>query len=96
MNSGSDALLLFPKEDHTIGNLLRHQLLKNPEVIFAGYKVPHPLERSVEVRSQTMGTPVRETVDIALNELIEEVDDFETVFREALSDTEEASSETDE
>ena len=30
-------------EDHTIGDLVRIFLLKNDEVKFAGYKVPHPL-----------------------------------------------------
>ena len=34
-------------EDHTIGDLLRIFLLKNDEVKFAGYKVPHPLEDSL-------------------------------------------------
>lgn len=33
------------KEDHTMGNLLRHQLLRNDHVHFAGYQLPHPLEQ---------------------------------------------------
>lgn len=37
-------------EDHTIGNLIRMHLLKNKEVKFAGYKVPHPLEPKVEIK----------------------------------------------
>ena len=40
-------LYTFHKEDHTLGNLLKQQLLKDPNVIFAGYKVPHPLEHKV-------------------------------------------------
>lgn len=32
------------QEDHTLGNAVRHQLLQNPKVRFAGYKKPHPLE----------------------------------------------------
>ena len=32
------------REDHTIGNLVRYQLHRDPEVLFAGYKVEHPLE----------------------------------------------------
>lgn len=31
------------KEDHTIGNLLRMQILREPAVRFAGYQLPHPL-----------------------------------------------------
>jgi len=41
-------------EDHTIGNLIRMHLLKNKEVKFAGYKVPHPLEPKVEIKVQTV------------------------------------------
>lgn len=40
-------------EDHTLGNLLRMQLLKDPNIIFAGYKVPHPLENRVELKVQS-------------------------------------------
>lgn len=34
----------IPQEDHTIGDLLRIYLLKNSDVKFAGYRVPHPLD----------------------------------------------------
>mmetsp|Transcript_13048 Transcript_13048/g.21016 ORF Transcript_13048/g.21016 Transcript_13048/m.21016 type:complete len:142 (-) Transcript_13048:54-479(-) len=42
-------------EDHTIGNSLRHILLQNSKVEFAGYSVPHPAEPVVHVRVQTHG-----------------------------------------
>jgi DNA-directed RNA polymerase I and III subunit RPAC2 len=42
-------------EDHTIGNALRHILLQNSKVEFAGYSVPHPSEPVVHVRVQTHG-----------------------------------------
>ena len=32
------------KEDHALGNIVRSQLLKAPQVLFAGYKVPHALQ----------------------------------------------------
>jgi DNA-directed RNA polymerase I and III subunit RPAC2 len=40
-------------EDHTIGNSLRHVLLQNANVDFAGYSVPHPSEPVVHIRVQT-------------------------------------------
>jgi DNA-directed RNA polymerases I and III subunit RPAC2 len=40
-------------EDHTIGNALRHVLLQNSKVEFAGYSVPHPAEPVVHIRVQT-------------------------------------------
>jgi len=41
------------KEDHTIGNIVRVQLLEDETVMFAGYKIPHPLEHRVEIKLQT-------------------------------------------
>ena len=41
------------KEDHTLGNLLRMQLLRDPGVRFAGYKMPHPLENKCLIKIQT-------------------------------------------
>lgn len=39
----STAIFTLNKEDHTLGNLLRSQLLKSPHVLFAAYKVrPQP------------------------------------------------------
>ncbi|KAL7472498.1 hypothetical protein ACHAXS_012845 [Conticribra weissflogii] len=40
-------------EDHTLGNALRHVLIKDPRVDFAGYCVPHPSEPVVQLRVQT-------------------------------------------
>ncbi|KAG8834453.1 DNA-directed RNA polymerase II core subunit [Serendipita sp. 399] len=44
------------KQDHTLANLLRAQLLEDKTVIFAGYKVPHPLEPYFLLKVQTNGT----------------------------------------
>lgn len=40
-------------EDHTLGDLIRIFLLKNEEVKFAGYRLPHPLENILEIKVQT-------------------------------------------
>ncbi|XP_018027484.1 DNA-directed RNA polymerases I and III subunit RPAC2 [Hyalella azteca] len=41
-------------EDHTLGNALKHILLEDPAVLFGGYVVPHPMERRIQVRIQTV------------------------------------------
>jgi DNA-directed RNA polymerase II subunit RPB11 len=41
------------KEDHTLGNMLRAQLLLDPSVLFAGYKMPHPSENTIVLKIQT-------------------------------------------
>ena len=47
------AIFTFKKEDHTLANLLRSNLLQNEHVIFAAYRVPHPLNPDFELRVQT-------------------------------------------
>ncbi len=42
-------------EDHTIGNVVRMQLLKDRRVKFAGYIKPHPLEEKIQLKVQTNG-----------------------------------------
>jgi len=40
-------------QDHTMGNALRMQLLRNQHVLFAGYRIPHPLTNNIEIKVQT-------------------------------------------
>ena len=48
----SSATYSFTGEDHTLGNLLRNQLVKNKHVEFCAYSVPHPSESVMNVRIQ--------------------------------------------
>lgn len=58
------------------------QLHRDKEVLFAGYKLPHPLEYRMLVKVQTRGrrTP-RDVVDSALGDLAEEFMDMKAKFR---------------
>jgi len=58
------------------------QLLRNPQVLFAGYKVPHPLEHKFVLRIQTTPdyTP-QEALTMAIQDLLTEVNIIETRFR---------------
>jgi len=47
------ATFTLRKQDHTLGNMIRSQLLLDPTVLFAGYKVPHPLENDIIIKIQT-------------------------------------------
>ena len=47
------AIFTINKEDHTVGNLIRHQLMKDPNVLFAGYRNPSPFVNQVLIRVQT-------------------------------------------
>jgi DNA-directed RNA polymerase II subunit RPB11 len=58
------------KEDHTIGDLIQTQLLKEKNVVFSSYKQFHPLEHLIVLKIITNGiiTPV-EALDLALKDL---------------------------
>ncbi|EMF11644.1 DNA-directed RNA polymerase I and III 14 KDA polypeptide [Sphaerulina musiva SO2202] len=47
------ASFAFEKEDHTLGNVLRYLISKNPDVEFVGYSIPHPSEAFMNLRIQT-------------------------------------------
>uniref|UniRef100_A0A3Q3ASS9 RNA polymerase II subunit J n=1 Tax=Kryptolebias marmoratus TaxID=37003 RepID=A0A3Q3ASS9_KRYMA len=83
-------LFTLNKEDHTLGNIIRAQLLKDPQVLFAGYKVPHPLEHKIVIRVQT--TPdysPQEAFTNAITDLISELSLLEERFRVAIKDKQE-------
>ena len=63
------------KEDHTAGNMIRMMLLRNPHVIFAGYRQPHPLTYNIEMTIRTDGviTP-KQALNQALSDIIREIE----------------------
>ncbi|KRX11123.1 DNA-directed RNA polymerase, RBP11-like dimerization domain [Pseudocohnilembus persalinus] len=72
-------------EDHTIGNVLRMELMNNKQVKFAGYKVPHPLEDKVEIRVQTTNEQKpKEAVDKAITDLKDKLSYLENQFEQEL------------
>ncbi|XP_076344379.1 DNA-directed RNA polymerase II subunit RPB11 [Tachypleus tridentatus] len=84
------AIFTVNKEDHTLGNMIRAQLLKDPKVLFAGYKIPHPLEHKFLLRVQT--TPEyspQEAFTNAITDLISELSLLEERFKEAVRDRQE-------
>jgi len=81
------SIFTINKEDHTLGNMIRAQLLKDPCVVFAGYKNPHPLEHKILLRIQT--TSDSSPVDVlknAINDLMTELSLFEERFQEAVKE----------
>ncbi|KAK2768764.1 DNA-directed RNA polymerase II core subunit [Arachnomyces sp. PD_36] len=70
----SACLFVFNKEDHTLANMIRSRLLTSSHVLFAGYKVPHPLVPKFELRIQTDGqiTP-KEALITACHDLVKDL-----------------------
>ena len=69
-------------EDHTLGNLLEKILLEDSSVTFAGYKIPHPLRRSVALTIRTDGS--KKPLD-ALLEAATKASQLSREFREAFN-----------
>ncbi|KAI9371664.1 RBP11-like subunits of RNA polymerase [Aspergillus egyptiacus] len=55
-SSETAASFQFEGEGHTLGNALRYAIMKNPEVEFCGYTIPHPSEAKMNIRIQTYDT----------------------------------------
>ena len=74
------------KEDHTVGNLLRMQLLRDPSVRFAGYYHPHPLVHHINLKIQTNNSTVApvEVLTSAIEDLGNETDHLITQFQDAI------------
>ena len=85
-------VLVLYKEDHTIGNIVRLQLLRDNRVRYAGYRMPHPTIHDCHIKIQTMEasqTPLK-IFDEALEDLGEEVQRLKTQFNQAFENYEQA------
>ena len=76
----------FNKEDHSVGNLLRMQLLRDPTVKFAGYKHPHPLIHKILLKIQTTSSQTlpSEALSAAIEDLSNETDHLITQVTDAI------------
>ncbi|KAF8637905.1 hypothetical protein AX17_002528 [Amanita inopinata Kibby_2008] len=80
------ATIKVVKQDHTLGNMLRAQLLSMPQVLFAGYKVPHPLQPYFLIKVQTDGTVTPQAIlEQACSKLIVLVSQLEAKFKREFS-----------
>lgn len=76
----------FNKEDHTILNLLRMQLLRDPSVRFAGYIHPHPLVHYMNLKVQTNSshTSPTDVLSNAIEDLGAEAEELTKQLDEAI------------
>lgn len=66
------------------------QLLKDPNVLFAGYKIPHPLDPTFVIRIQTTSEySPHEALMHAITDLLAELSLFEERFKEAIKEKKE-------
>ena len=78
------ATYCFKAEDHTLGNLLRFVLIKNPDVEFCGYSISHPSESDMNLRLQTTGKGSNRVITKGLKALRKVIDTTENKFNAEL------------
>ena len=64
----------FANSTPTIGNLLQKELLRDPNITFAGYNCPHPLETKMILSIITSGKNPKELLINAINNLVIKLD----------------------
>lgn len=69
------SVFYLAKEDHTLGNTLRMSLLRDKDVKFAGYRMPHPLQFVCELKVQTTSSEVK-----PISAVISSLEALETEF----------------
>ncbi|EKD17855.1 DNA-directed RNA polymerases I and III subunit RPAC2 [Drepanopeziza brunnea f. sp. 'multigermtubi' MB_m1] len=86
-SSDTAASFEFKKEDHTLGNSLRYIIMKNPNVEFCGYSIPHPSEELMNIRIQTYeGTTAVAALDKGFQDLMDLCDEVALKFMQARED----------
>ncbi|KAL7626332.1 RNA polymerase subunit AC19 [Parahypoxylon ruwenzoriense] len=78
-SSETAASFEFLKEGHTLGNALRYIIMKNPDVEFCAYALPHPSENKMNLRIQTYDTT---TAAAALAKGLQDLEDLCDVVAE--------------
>jgi DNA-directed RNA polymerase II subunit RPB11 len=75
------------KEDHTLGNILRMSLLRDGRVLFAGYRMPHPLENRmlVKIKTRPNSNPTNVLLD-SISNLQSEIRGLEDSFKRQVAE----------
>ena len=78
--SANESKFIFHNSTSTIGNLLQKELLRDSNVIFAGYSCPHPLETRMIVTVITSGKNPREVITNTFNNIISKLDELDSTI----------------
>ncbi len=68
-------------ERHTLPNILREKLLKDSDVEFCAYTMDHPIEN--KSRFLVRGKNPKKSIESAIKEVKENLDEFRKVFAKA-------------
>ena len=80
--SNNEIKVIFEDDDiHTLPNLIVNEVLKDNSVEFAGYNVPHPLEKKAIIVIRTKRKDPKKVVYEAIEKIKEEVKKFESALK---------------
>ena len=77
-HTDKELVIQISGETHTLGNLIAKEAMNHPHVVFASYRVPHPLINKIEL---TIVVDDSYDVDRAFIEIIENVRDYLKDFK---------------
>jgi len=64
-------------EDHTLGNLITHYLQNHKNIQFAGYNMPHPLEKLVIISYKLKSGKFKDILESIIKDIIELFNDID-------------------
>ncbi len=80
-----ELVLQVKGEGHTLGNLLAKEAMNNPHVVFASYRVPHPLQDVMELIIEVEeGYPIDKAVIEVVEDLRAKIIEFRRAIEERL------------
>lgn len=81
----NEIIIVIEGEDDTIGNLIAKSAVQHPNVVYATYRIPHPLERKVEIIiSVDKNADLGSTISEIIQNIKEQLEEFKKKIDEAL------------
>ncbi len=81
----NEIIIIVEGEDDTIGNLIAKSAVQHPNVVYATYRIPHPLERKVEIIiSVDKNADLGSTISEIIQNIKEQLEEFKKKIDEAL------------
>jgi DNA-directed RNA polymerase subunit L len=83
-NESNELEFVMQDNRHTYPNLLRDRLLQDKSVVFAAYKLNHPLDQSCQMIVKTSGKSPKTALLDAVKQIDADLEDFEKHLKKAL------------
>ncbi len=81
----NEIIIVIEGEDDTIGNLIAKSAVQHSNVVYATYRIPHPLERKVEIIiSVDKNADLGSTISEIIQNIKEQLEEFKKKIDEVL------------